>query len=279
MFSRRTLLIAAVVVLAAVNIIFLSVSSRNLSPNYDSGNLGMSLAGPLQNAVVQSVRFCRQTWQHYFALVDTAEENQRLQQALRESRGQIARMAEVELANQRLRALLGFYKGVGTRSMAAQVIARDPTPWFRTVIVDKGRTDGLQKGMPVVVPEGVVGQVVAISDGYARVLLITDPNNAVDALVQRSRARGIVSGGPDGACQFKYVLRKEDVRLGDHLVTSGLDRVFPKGLRVGMVSGLVRRHAGIFQEVAVSPAVDFDKLEEVLVVLTSPASPQDAPES
>lgn len=162
--------------------------------------------------------------------------------------------------------------------MAAQVIARDPTPWFRTVTINKGKADGLRKGMPVVIPEGVVGQVVATTGGYARVLLIIDPNNAVDALVQRSRARGVVSGGPGGACQFKYVLRKEDVRLGDTLVTSGLDRVFPKGFRVGMVSGLFRRHAGIFQEVTISPAVDFDKLEEVLVILTEPVSPQDVPQ-
>lgn len=114
MLSKRTILIAAVVILAAINIMFLSVSSRNLSPGYDSGSLGMIIVSPLQNAVVQSVRFGEDTWRRYFHLVNTAEENERLQRALSKSQGEIARMAEVELANQRLRALLGFYKGVGT---------------------------------------------------------------------------------------------------------------------------------------------------------------------
>jgi rod shape-determining protein MreC len=105
---------------------------------------------------------------------------------------------------------------------------------------------------------------------YSKVLLIIDQNNAVDALVQRSRARGLVTGAAAGQCIFKYVLLKNDVKIGDTLISSGLDGVFPKGLRVGLVSNVIRSNAGIFQEVRVTPFVDFEKLEEVLVVLNPP---------
>ena len=120
--------------------------------------------------------------------------------------------------------------------------------------------------MPVVVPEGVVGQVVDVSVGYSKVLLLIDPNSAIDALCQRTRARGIIKGGSNKKCAFEYVLRKNDVRVGDVILSSGLDGVYPKGIRIGRVSSVVKRNSGIFQTVEVEPYVNFDKLEEVLVV-------------
>ncbi|OQY59957.1 MAG: hypothetical protein B6245_03935 [Desulfobacteraceae bacterium 4572_88] len=128
----------------------------------------------------------------------------------------------------------------------------------------------LKKSVPVVIPEGVVGLVTDISTHYSKVLLLVDQNSAVDALVQRTRARGIIKGGTAGRCLFKYVLRKHDIVESDIVVSSGLDGVFPKGLRVGTVSNVTRRNSGIFQEVTVIPYVDFEKLEEVLVILNLP---------
>jgi rod shape-determining protein MreC len=118
-----------------------------------------------------------------------------------------------------------------------------------------------------VVPKGIAGQVTEVSSHYSKVLLIIDPNSAVDALVQSDRARGIIKGDAAGRCLFKYVLRKNDIAVGDIVVSSGLDGVFPKGLAVGKVSSIFKPKAGIFQEVTVTPYVDFEKLEEVLVVL------------
>jgi rod shape-determining protein MreC len=126
----------------------------------------------------------------------------------------------------------------------------------------------------VVIPEGIVGVVIETSSRSAKVLLLIDPNSAVDALVQRTRARGIVKGGGAGYCVFDYVLRKHEISVGDTVVSSGLDGVFPKGLRVGRISEIVRLNAGIFQKVSVTPVVDFEILEEVFIIPeTAPDDP------
>ena len=108
--------------------------------------------------------------------------------------------------------------------------------------------------------------MVEVAAKYAKVLLIIDQNSAVDGLVQRTRSRGVIQGDPSGECNFKYVLRKHNVIMGDTVVSSGLDGVFPKGLRIGQVSEITKLNAGIFQEIIVTPYVDFEKLEEVLIV-------------
>jgi rod shape-determining protein MreC len=120
--------------------------------------------------------------------------------------------------------------------------------------------------MAVVSPGGVVGRVVSTSPNAARVLLLEDPSSGVDVLVQRSRARGIVEGSLNGGCQLKYVKHREDLRVGDLVATSGLDGIFPRGVAVGTISRLSREEGGLFQTAEVEPAVDFNKLEEVMVV-------------
>jgi rod shape-determining protein MreC len=202
-----------------------------------------------------------------FFLIETAEENNYLKHQLSLEIEKNNLWVETELSNQRLRELLRFQKIMVETVMPAEVIGHDPSSWFKSIIIDKGIGDGIKKGLAVVVPEGIAGQVIEVSEGYSKVLLIIDQNNAVDTLVQRTRARGIVTGGSTDLCILKYVLRKDDVKVGDILISSGLDGVFPKGLRVGSVSGVVRRNSGIFQEVTVTPFADFEKLEEVLVVL------------
>jgi len=174
---------------------------------------------------------------------------------------------ETELANVRLRDLIDFQRNISERVVAAEVIGRDPSAWFKTVIIDKGEADGLTRGLPVVIAQGIVGQVIEVSKHYSKVMLIVDSNSAVDSLVQRSRARGVIKGEATDQCRLDYVLRKNDVRIGDTLVSSGLDGVYPKGLRIGYVSQVIEHDADIFHEVIITPFVDFEKLEEVLVIL------------
>lgn len=267
MISRQMVLIAGVVALAAATIIALSYGSRRPLPGADG--LGIAVVGPLQEAMTQTLRTSRDIWRHYFALVNVSRQNAYLDQALRDSRERGSHYSEIELANQRLRNLLNFKKTIQRQVLAAEVIAKDPSPWFKSVVIDKGRDHGLRRGLPVVVAEGVVGQVVDVSGHYAKVLLVIDQNHAVDGLVQRTRARGIVKGDPAGQCIFDYLLRKYDIQVGDTIVTSGLDGVFPKGLPVGRVSALIPEGTGIFQQVYAAPFVDFETLEEVLVLLSS----------
>jgi len=138
-------------------------------------------------------------------------------------------------------------------------------------MIDKGKTEGMRKGLPVVIPEGIAGIITDVSNHHSKVLLIVDQNSAIDAISQGTRARGIIKGNAFNQCLFKYVLRKHEIKKGDIIISSGLDGVFPKGFRIGEVSGISQKNSDvIFQEIIVTPYVDFEKLEEVFVVLNPP---------
>ncbi len=260
-------IIAGVVFLIAVNVIILSVTAKHGDSVSGIESTALFIVSPLQNVFHRSVEWADTLWRRYFFLVFVAKENERLKEALRTANEERRRLLEIELANARLRRLLDFKKKVPYTTIAAEVVGKDPSPWFKTVVVDKGAVHGVRKSLPVVTPEGIAGQVIATTPTHAKVLLIIDQNSAVDALIQRTRTRGIIEGEPGGGFNFKYVLRKEDVRVGDRVVSSGLDGVFPKGFDLGRVSGVVRPVAGMFQHVTVLPSVDFERLEEVLIIL------------
>jgi rod shape-determining protein MreC len=121
----------------------------------------------------------------------------------------------------------------------------------------------------VLVSEGIVGQIIKVAAHYSRVLLITDRNSAVDALVQNSRVRGMVKGNNENQCSFVYALRKDEVKQGELIISSGLDQVFPKGLKIGRVTNVTKVHSQLFQNITLETSVDFDKIEEVLVLKTT----------
>jgi rod shape-determining protein MreC len=266
MFSKRMILVAVVILLVAVNVILLTITGKHTRGPDGLSRGVLIVVSPFQKQLTAFVRSVKGIWNQYFYLVSMAEENRRLKVALGQSVQRLNRCSETELANDRLRHLLGFEKKVSRPMIPAQVVGRDPSPWSKTIIVDKGTADGVRQSAPVVVPEGIVGVVVEASAHYAKVLLLIDPNSSVDALVQRTRARGIVKGEGGGFCVFDYVLRKHEINVGDTVVSSGLDGVFPKGLRVGRISEVVHLNAGIFQKVTITPFVDFEILEEVFVI-------------
>jgi rod shape-determining protein MreC len=170
------------------------------------------------------------------------------------------------LTNRRLEKLLALRDEVGQEVIAARVVGRNPTAWVHTVVLDKGERHGVAKGMAVLAPEGVVGQVVSVSAHAARVLLISDPNSGVDALVQRTRVRGIAAGTIDGDCVLKYIQRGDEVAVGDTVITSGLDGTFPKGQPIGTVTWVGTKDSRMFQDVEVKLSAELAKVEEVLVV-------------
>jgi rod shape-determining protein MreC len=273
MFSRKMVVIVGVVVLIAVNIIILSINTKQTYPTFGLGRVAIAIIAPLQELVTHSTGFIQEIWVHYFNLVTVSIENDQLRHELNLAAEERNQYNESLLSNIRYRSLLSFKQYMDDPALAAEVIGRDPSPWFKTIIVNKGKAEGVRKGAPVLVPEGIVGLVVEVAGNYSKILLIIDQNSAVDGLAQRSRSRGIIEGDPTGLCHFKYVLRKHDISLGDTVVSSGLDGVFPKGIRIGSVSQIVKLNAGIFQEIVVTPFVDFEKLEEVLIV-TAPRAQQ-----
>jgi len=229
----------------------------------------MVMAGivPLQKCATQTMHFCRHMWDHYFYLVTVREECDRLKRTLARAEIEKSQYLESELACQRFRKLLEMKSKVPQRTLPAQVVGLDPSGWFKTVIIDRGTRDGVCKGMPVIASQGIVGQIIGASYGCAKVLLIIDRSSAIDAFVQRIRTRGIIEGETNESCRFKYIVRKADINIGDTVISSGLDGLFPKGLRVGTISQISKPPSGLFQEVKVRPFVDFTRLEEVLVIL------------
>jgi len=266
MFSKRMILIAVVILLVAVNVILLTITGKQTQAPSGLGRGALIIVSPFQKQLTVFVQSVKDIWNQYFFLISAAQENQRLKKELGLSLEQLNRCSETALANDRLRHLLGFKPDIHRPMIAAQVVGKDPSSWSKTIIVNKGVQDGIQQSDPVVIPEGIVGVVVEVSAHYAKVLLLIDPNSAVDALVQQTRARGIVKGGGAGYCVFDYVLRKHGISVGDTVVSSGLDGVFPKGLRIGRISEIVRLNAGIFQKVSLTPYVDFEILEEVYII-------------
>lgn len=251
----------------AINLIVISMISRQNFQMQGPEEVLITLTAPFQLAVQRSVYFVSSVWKNYFACVSKAQENVILKNQLARIQQIENRNLELTLENARLKKFVAFTadaSGSGTY-VAARVIARDPSPWFKTLMIDKGERHGLEKNAPILVPEGIVGQITKVSPNFSRVLLITDRNSAVDALVQNTRARGVVKGGDDNRCVFVYALRKEDIHAGEVIVTSGLDQVFPKGLKIGTVLDVEKDHSRLFQDIVIQTSVDFDKLEEVLV--------------
>ncbi len=267
MFSRKLVRILCVILLALINIVLLSFSAKHPHRYTIVDRVAMAGMVPFQEGATRTMHFFRRVWDHYFYLVGVSEECEQLRKRVAKARMERGRCLEFELLCERLGRLLELKSEVPHRLLPAEVVGLDPSGWSKTIIINKGAKDGVAKGMAVIAPGGVVGHVIKDFDWSAQVLLAIDRSSGIDALVQRSRSRGIVEGESDEACRFKYVVRKADVQIGDTVISSGLDGIFPKGLSVGTVEEISRPASGLFQEVKVRPFVDFAKLEEVLVVV------------
>lgn len=252
--------------LLMVSLLLVSAGARTRQRFDPLTAVALELIRPLQGALTLGLDGVTRAWGTYVALVGVHQENERLRRRVLELEQQAVRMAEVEQTDKRLAELLQFRSTIEGDLLAARIIGRDPQPWFSTLIINKGEADGVRKNMAVLSPYGVVGQTISTSSHAARVMLVTDHNSGVDALVQRTRARGIVEGALDGRCMMKYLKRGEDVDVEDRIVTSGLDGIFPKGILLGMVTHVTRGNRGLLQIAEVKPSVPVDQIEEVLVV-------------
>lgn len=246
-----------------------SLSIRNKEQASLPERVVLTLFSPLNRATTAIDGFFGGIWSDYIDLVGVREENKRLREAVKELNTRETANREALQASERLSALLGLRQKLQSPSLAATVIGADATPWFATLLIDRGQEDGLREGMPVLAADGVVGQVVKVAATSARVLLITDPGSALAGVVQRSRARGVVRGKGRGYCSLEFSLSNEDVTVGDVIVTSGVGGLFPKGVPVGEVTMVRKGNYGIFQTVDIRPAVNLSRLEEVLVLLKS----------
>ena len=209
-------------------------------------------------------------WESYAGLMGVRQELSWVRGRVRELEREVDHQRRVEDENRRLRALLQLRNELGGSPIAARLTGIGASQLFHTATLNRGTGDGVAEGMAVLAPRGVVGRVVSASPNAARVLLLEDPGSGVDAVVQRTRTRGIVEGAAAGKLKLKFVTPDEELRLGDEIVTSGLDGIFPRGLPLGNVTRIAEDDTGLFQSAELVTAVDFQKLEEVLVMEAPP---------
>jgi rod shape-determining protein MreC len=250
------------------SIYILTAASRGQLKTDPLGPALLWFLRPLQIVLQTATSWIKEIQESRLTMGGYKSENERLRQKIIELEKERNRLLEAEATNERLQRLLEFRAQLPAGGITASVIAGSASPWFKSCLLDKGSADGIRKGMAVLTPLGALGRVIELTAQTAKVLLITDPNSGVDVVVQRTRARGIVSGSLENGPIMKYVKHSEDVQVGDRLITSGVDGVFPKGIMVGAVTAVRKQTVGLFQQIAVLPAVTLDTTEQVLVVNT-----------
>jgi rod shape-determining protein MreC len=264
---RKYRLYAAVgvVLLAAFVFYALNLKDREHANGFERGV--MNLMAPVSGVVDRVNGAVAGIWGDYLNLIAVRKENRQLLESVKILNTRLLQAGEAVAANDRLKKLLDLKNSLRMQTVAATVIGEDGTPWFKTIVIDRGSVDGLREGLPVIASDGVVGQLVKVAAGSSRVLLLTDHASGISAIVQRTRARGVIKGEGGSRCSLEFSLREDDVKVGDIVLTSGIGRVFPKGLPVGEVTMVKKGEYGIFQTIEVRPKVNISRLEEVLVII------------
>jgi rod shape-determining protein MreC len=260
----RTPLLIALVLLLLFSVLSLSLKRSPALKKVEG--LVISLTAPGMEGLQYVGRNVKQLWLGYINLVGVRRQSAELQRQLEEYRQREVRFQEAQQALTRLEALLDLKRQVALPVIGARVIAYDPSLWSRSAIIDQGKVQGVKEGLPVLAPQGIVGRVVEVYPEYSKTMLIVDRKSAADAMVQRTRVRGILKGKGGNRCSLEFVPKNADVQVGDLVLASGLVGLYPKGLVFGKVTAANKKNPGVFQEIEVTSSADLSALEEVLVV-------------
>ncbi len=225
----------------------------------------VSALTPVEKGVVHTQEWVRNVWGDYFALRKVRQENQALKEENQRLRLEAVRLAEDANQARRIQALLGFKEQFIQETLPAQVISTTGSDFSRGIYIDKGSRDGVKVDMPVITPDGVVGKVYRTYPTSSLVLEINDPSSGAGVILEKSRLQGIVKGNAGGETLVHNIMSDEKVEVGEKVLTSGGDRIFPKGMPVGVVSS-VGPGPDLFLSVRVKPAANLNRVEEVLVI-------------
>jgi rod shape-determining protein MreC len=262
------------VTLGQILLISAQVNSKSGVPVIESVTFGVF--SEVQRGLSGGFLGIREVWTGYIGLRHLKVENDALKRDL--AAAQVAVQEQRALADRTrgLERLLDLREHLKLQTVAAEIIGAAATPDFRTLTIDKGTRDGVRADMSVIAPAGIVGRLVVPSVRSAKVQLLIDRNAAAGAIIERTRAQGVVVGGGDDRLRMEYVSEVFDVVVGDVVLTSGIDGIYPRGFIIGKVES-IERSGGAYKRITIKPAVDFSSLEEVLVVLT-PTPARDASE-
>ena len=270
---RRTSALLLAVVLGHVVVISVQVNTASGVRVFEAVTFG--LFSELQRGVARAVGGVSRFWDGYVGLLSVQAENEALRENVAALRFEVQREHALAQRVRGLERLLGLRQEVGFTTVSARVIAGGASPYFRTVTIDRGTGDGVLRDSAVVSPDGVVGRVVSDpGPRAAKVQLLVDRSAAAGALIERTRAAGVVMGDTaQGVLRMEYVSNLEEVQVGDVVVTSGMDGIYPKGIVIGEVE-VVHRGPGssLYKTIQVRPKVKFGNLEDVLVIVREPAS-------
>jgi len=227
----------------------------------------LEVTAPVERVVSAPVDGVRDFFSNYVDLIGAKAENRRLRRRIAEIESENLQFREALVSSGHLARVASMRDEIEIPLLPAEVVGLDVAPWFRSVLVDRGEDHGVLPGFPVITHDGVVGSVTATSSHAAKTMLLLDRQSSVDAVVQRSRARGVLRGIGRDQLEFEFVVRDSDVTTGDEIVTSGLGGVYPKGLRLGRVAELRDAGGRLTKIAVVEPAVDLGRLEQVFVML------------
>ena len=270
--------------LLVTNLVIMAVDARDADGRQKVLRIWtQTFASPLQNASSKATGatsgFFRQIWNFR----STAAENEQLKQRLSEVETELHTARQASAENDRLKALLNLNEQTNIKNVPARVIARDPSVWFNTITINRGSSSGVEPNMPVVTPGGVVGRVITVSPWASQVMLITDEKAGAGAVVGQlgqSGALGSIRGRADlnvALIEMRYVSGLEKVEVGDYVMTTGQDGIYPPGLNVGKVVDVKSGTATTAHQILIQPGAQLDHLEEVAVLLYHPP-PRSMPE-
>ena len=268
-FRQRTGYLFVAVTIAHIILISAQVNTRRGVPMLEAVTFG--IFAEVQRVSTSIIEGVQHGWQNYFALQQVRRENEQLRHKNGQLQVQLQEERALSTQTRSLQQLLELRQRTTLSTTAASVIAGGASPDFRTFTIDKGTRDGLRPDMAVIAPTGVVGRIIMPSARASKVQLLIDRNAAAGAIVERSRAQGVVLGTGGDKLKFEYVPGAADVQVGDRVVTSGIDGIYPKGFAIGQIES-IHKGAGVFSAIVVKPVVEFSSLEEVLVVLTPSAA-------
>ncbi len=260
------------VTLGQILLISAQVNSKSGVPVIESVTFG--IFSEVQRGLSGGFVGIRQVWSGYIGLRHLKVENDALKRDLAAAQVSVQEQRALADRTHGLERLLDLREHLKLKTVAAEIIGAAATPDFRTLTIDKGTRDGVKADMSVIAPAGIVGRLVVPSLRSAKVQLLIDRNAAAGAIIERTRAQGVVVGGGDDKLRMEYVSETFDVVVGDVMVTSGIDGIYPKGFIIGRIES-VEKSGGAYKRITIKPAVDFSSLEEVLVVLT-PTPARDA---
>jgi rod shape-determining protein MreC len=262
----KNLIVLAVILFA--QIIALAVQVRRPGQDGETRLIrvwAIGIVTPFEKVVVHSQNWFHDKWTGYLYLRGVRDENAQLRAEIQRMKLEQARVNEDAKMARRIQTLLAFKEQYVENTIAAQVIGTSGSEQSRVLYIDKGSDDGIKSDMAVITPTGIVGKVVQVSKGSAQVLPINDQLSGVGAALKDSRLQGILKGASNGTTTLQYIMSDEPVKPGEQVITSGGDRIFPKGLPVGSVAS-VEPGKDLFLNIRVIPSSRLDKLEEVLVI-------------